>query len=118
MRDLNEMLSFSHMDSCDGKTIADGVTVRPFYLHSTCLALLEMHAGSCIPQHRHIHEQISYVLEGKIEVTVGGEVRILGKGEVFGVKSNLSHSIRALGAGAKMVVASSPLLQDYEFEKQ
>ncbi len=79
------------------------------------MAVLEMAGNSVLPEHKHIHEQISYIIEGQVEVTVGGKIRTLSEGELFGVKSNVSHSFRAHGSGAKMIVASSPLLQDYVF---
>ena len=98
--------------------MADGITVRPFYLHSTCLAILDMEPGSVLPEHKHIHEQITFILKGELEITIDFNTRIVRKGELFSVRSNKPHSYRALGEPVQMVVASSPLLNDYVFSEE
>lgn len=92
--------------------------MRAFYLHSTCLALLEMQSNSVLPEHKHIHEQISYVTEGELQVTVDRDTTTVRKGGLFAVKSNVSHSYRALGQPVRMIVASSPMLRDYVFSEE
>ena len=92
--------------------------MRPFYLHSTCLAIIEMEPGSELPEHKHIHEQISYVVAGEVQVTVDYENRTVHTGELFAVKSNMLHSYRALGKPVRMIIASSPLLRDYVFSEE
>lgn len=92
--------------------------MRPFYLLSTCLAILEMKPGSFLPEHKHIHEQISYILEGEVDVTVDTITKTLHPGDLCSVRSNTSHSCRALGQSVKIVIASSPLLRDYVFGEE
>lgn len=77
-----------------------------------------MEPGSLLPEHKHLHEQISYVLEGEVEATVGTANRTLRPGDLFSVKSNMPHSCRALGQPVRMIVASSPLLRDYVFGEE
>jgi len=77
-----------------------------------------MKPGSLLPEHKHLHEQISYVLEGDVEATVGTSSKTLHPGDVYSVKSNTSHSCRALGQPVRIVVASSPLLRDYIFGEE
>jgi quercetin dioxygenase-like cupin family protein len=77
-----------------------------------------MKPGSLLPEHKHLHEQISYILNGEVEATVGAARRTLRPGDLFSVKSNTSHSCRALGQPVRMVVASSPLLRDYVFGEE
>jgi len=92
--------------------------VRPFYLLSTCLAILEMESGSELPEHKHIHEQISYVVEGEVEVTSGSQRRTVRKGELFAMKSNTLHSYRTANSPVRIIVASSPILRDYVFSQE
>jgi quercetin dioxygenase-like cupin family protein len=79
------------------------------------MAIVDMAPGSILPEHKHIHEQIGYVLEGELEVTVGGKVENVKKAGLFGVKTNTTHSYRALNKPARIIVASSPVLRDYVF---
>jgi quercetin dioxygenase-like cupin family protein len=77
-----------------------------------------MKPGSLLPEHKHLHEQISYVLEGEVEATIDTGSKVLRPGDLFSVKSNTSHSCRALGQPVKIIVASSPLLRDYIFAEE
>jgi len=63
------------------------------------LVLWVLKPGAEVPLHSHPHEQITYVLQGKAEVTVGEEKRIVGPGDVYHVpfQSNLKHEVKVLG---------------------
>lgn len=112
------MFDFCSEKSGQAQDISEGVSVRPFYLLSTCLAILEMKPGSYLPEHKHLHEQISYILEGEVEVTIKANSKLLRPGDLYSVRSNTSHSCRALGQSVKIIIASSPLLQDYVFGEE
>jgi quercetin dioxygenase-like cupin family protein len=44
------------------------------------------------------------VIEGKLEVTIAGQSRIVGRGSVAIVPPNTPHSVRAIRAGRSIVV--------------
>lgn len=77
-----------------------------------------MEPDSELPEHKHIHEQISYVVEGDVQVTTGSQSRTVCKGELFAVKSNTAHSYRTSSNPVRMIVASSPMLRDYVFSEE
>jgi transcriptional regulator with XRE-family HTH domain len=57
----------------------------------------------------HPGEEGGVIVTGKIELTVGGESRILGPGDAYYFKSSLPHRFRNLGREAcEIVSASSP----------
>ena len=60
--------------------------------------------GALIPNHRHPEDVVTLILEGVMEMTVEGETRTVGPGEVFLVPLNTDHSGLILG---KRVVALS-----------
>lgn len=62
--------------------------------------------------HNHHHTQISYVAEGKFEVTIADETRILEKGDSFYVPSNAIHGVVCLEAGT-LVDVFSPMREDF-----
>jgi quercetin dioxygenase-like cupin family protein len=49
-------------------------------------------AGRRFETHRHDQEQITVVLEGRLEVTQGDETRIVGAGGVVHAKSGVPHA--------------------------
>src|SRR5882762_2206185 len=54
-------------------------------------------------------EEGGVIVKGKIELTVGGESRILGPGDAYYFKSSLPHRLRNLGREeCEIVSASSP----------
>jgi transcriptional regulator with XRE-family HTH domain len=57
----------------------------------------------------HAGEEGGVVVRGKIELTVGGETRILGAGDAYYFKSSVPHRFRNLGREeCEIVSASSP----------
>ena len=53
-------------------------------------------AGVSTPEHRHPHAQVSYVLAGRMRVTVGGRSTELSEGGSFIVPPGIVHSGLAL----------------------
>lgn len=47
--------------------------------------------------HEHDHEQIGYILAGKLEVTIDGETEVLGPGDGYCIPPNVRHGFRVLG---------------------
>ena len=57
----------------------------------------------------HAGEEGGVIVKGKIELTVGGESRILGPGDAYYFKSSLPHRFRNIGREeCEIVSASSP----------
>ena len=57
----------------------------------------------------HAGEEGGVVVKGKIEVTVGGESRVLGAGDAYYFKSSVPHRFRNIGREeCEIVSASSP----------
>ena len=55
------------------KKLAPGLT--GYYAHGTSmtLGLVEIKAGSNLPTHHHVQEQITYILEGNLDMTIDGK---------------------------------------------
>lgn len=61
--------------------------------------------------HHHIHTQVSYVADGKFEVTIGNEKKTLQKGDSFFVPSNTTHGVLCLEEGM-LIDVFSPARED------
>ena len=75
------------------------------------LANVELETGCVVPQHAHVHEQVSYVLEGWLRLTIGedgGEVYDLRAGDVVTIPSNVPHAAQALEHTRVLDVFSPP----------
>lgn len=60
------------------------------------LGRLRFEKGYGAVVHQHPHEQIVYIVEGKLEVTLDGETAVMGPGQGFHAPPNLPHKVTAL----------------------
>lgn len=64
------------------------------------------------PVHSHPSEQAGYILSGRLRLTVGGQERTVGAGDVYLIPAAAPHCLRALEAAAVVDVFSPPR-EDY-----
>ena len=77
---------------------------RTFHSPSMTFAHWEFRAGSDIHEHGHPQEEVWQVIEGQLEVTIGGETQVAGPGTVAIVPAGVAHAVRALTDGKAIVV--------------
>lgn len=93
--------------------IAPGFQARIVHSEQMSLAFVEVAAGSVLREHHHVHEQVTTVLEGQFELTVGGELFELSAGETVVIGSNVPHSGRAV-SDCRIVDVFSPVREDFK----
>ena len=98
--------------------IWDGIYGQIHHSNTITCAHITIDAGVSLPEHNHIHEQWSHLLEGEMEWNLGGEKRTMKAGETAYVPSNVPHSARAL-TRCKLIDVFSPVREDWiELEKK
>ena len=95
------------------KELAPGLTGS--YAHGTnmTLGLVEKKAGSNLPLHHHLHEQITYILEGQLDMTIGGQLCSLTAGMYYVIPSNVPHGAVAV-TDCKVIDVFNPVREDYK----
>lgn len=80
--------------------LGQGVS-RKVLAHSENLMAVEVSCekGSAGPVHTHEHEQVSYILSGKFNVTIDGKETVLAKGDSYYAAPNAPHGAVALEDG-------------------
>lgn len=73
----------------------------------------EIEEGAPFPEHKHPHEQITYIIEGELELTVSGETKVVGPGNTVIIPPNALHLGRAITA-CKIVDVFAPVREDYK----
>lgn len=63
--------------------------------------------------HQHVHDQVTYLIDGEIEVQIGEEVRKIGPGGAYRVPSDVPHGIRVLSETARLIDAFTPPREDF-----
>lgn len=95
------------------KEIIKGFKGRFFHANSFTIAFWEIEEGSILPEHSHFHEQSTQVIEGKLELVIGGVSEVLESGMIAKISSNVIHSGKAL-TNCKVTDVFSPIREDYK----
>ena len=93
--------------------VAPGVRIRAPYGENLMLSLLEMDEGAVVNRHHHPHEQGGILLEGRMELSIGDDTRMVEPGEAYLIPPNLPHRAVAIGGPAKVLDIFSPIREDY-----
>ena len=101
-----------NIKNIQSKEIVPGIT--GFYAHGDkqTFGYIEIKAGSVVPEHHHVHEQITYIIEGQLNMMIGGESYPLTAGMYHVIPSNMPHSAVAI-TDCKLIDAFSPVREDY-----
>ena len=95
------------------KEILPGFKGRFVYTNRATIAFWEIEKDSILPEHSHIHEQTTQVIEGKLEMTINNETLVLEPGMIVSIPSNVSHSGKALTT-CKLTDTFCPAREDYK----
>ena len=95
------------------KQLTDGIT--GYYAHGKqmSLGLVELKAGSIVPMHQHVHEQITYILEGQLDMNIDGVPHTLTAGSFYVIPSNVWHGAIAVTA-CKLIDVFAPVREEYK----
>ena len=95
------------------KELVPGIT--GYYTHGSQLTFgyVELKAGSVIPEHMHVQEQITYILEGQLDMVIDGSPCSLKPGMYYVIASNVPHSA-VVTVDSKVIDAFSPVREDYK----
>jgi len=104
---------FTSLRALPGKEIAPGVTMRPLAGAHTMFSCVELAAGAEVPMHSHPHEQLGVVLDGELEMEIGGERRAIRPGDAYVIPGGVPHGARAHAGPARVLDVFYPRREDY-----
>ena len=95
------------------KEIAPGIS--GYYVHGDkhTLGRVEIKKGSIVPEHHHMHEQITYILAGQLDMIIGGEQHSLTEGMYHVIYANVPHSAVAI-TDCVLIDTFSPVREEYK----
>jgi quercetin dioxygenase-like cupin family protein len=91
---------FVHHDDCPLEDLGDGVR-RRILAHGGSMMQVEVQfdTGAVGPMHNHPHEQLTYVLCGEFEFTIGSDTRVVRTGDTLYKRANVMHGCVCRKAG-------------------
>ena len=101
-----------HISTVKGRELRPGLYGRFVHSASMTLSFVDIKKGSVMEEHKHPHEQITYILEGELEMIIGGERMLLTPGMVHVIPGNVPHSAYA-HTDVKVMDAFHPVREDY-----
>ena len=106
-------MPFATLASLPAKAILGGtISGRYAHLDQMTIGEVELAPGILLPMHSHPHEQITYVISGRFEFTVGEQTTILGPGMVALIPGGARHGGKTLTA-CRVIDLFSPVREEY-----
>ena len=94
----------------------DEKSTRRVLIHAGSLMLVEFrfNKGGVGAVHKHDnHEQIGYVAQGSFEITVGGDKKIIAKGDSYYAAKGVPHGVVALEDDSVIIDTFTPIREDF-----
>jgi quercetin dioxygenase-like cupin family protein len=91
-----------------------GGTICGRYAHGDRMTIgdIRLDANTTVPMHEHPHEQITCVIEGRFEFTIGEETTVLEPGSVALIPGGVPHGGRTL-TQCWVIDVFAPVREDY-----
>lgn len=95
------------------RLLVKGIKGRYIHTETTTFGFVKIEKGAILPEHSHFHEQTTQIIEGKLEMIIGGKTKVLKPGMFTIIPSNVPHSAVAL---TNCVVTDTfcPVREDYK----
>ena len=106
-------MPFIDISSVTPLEVLPGCRMRTPYGDNMMLSYLEMDENAVVPLHSHPHEQGGMLLKGRMELTIGDEVRVCEQGSMFIIPPNTPHKAVAIDGPATVLDVFSPVREDY-----
>jgi quercetin dioxygenase-like cupin family protein len=92
-----------------------GARTRTYWGEHMLFSLVEIDANSEVPNHTHPHEQGGVVIEGEMEMGIGGEVRTLKAGDMYIIPGDVEHYAKCGEIPAKALDVFSPVRETFKY---
>jgi len=101
------------LNGLNSKEIVAGYNARFVHTENMTFVFWDVKAGYTLPEHSHMHEQVSHVLEGVFTLTVDGVQHTLQPGKVFVIPSHVKHYGTSV-TDCKLLDVFYPVREDYK----
>lgn len=95
------------------ETVAEGVQRQIMgYDDQIMLVNVKFDKGGIGQMHEHYHSQVTYVVSGTFELTIGGETKTVKGGDAFYIPPHVLHGAVCTEAGV-LIDVFSPIREDF-----
>ncbi|RZM24284.1 MAG: cupin domain-containing protein [Pedobacter sp.] len=101
------------LDTIDSIEVIKGFNARFIHTSAMTLGYWDVEKGSVLPNHSHMHEQVTQVEDGEFQLTVNGDTRTYTKGMVAVIPPYVEHGGIAL-TDCRLFDIFQPVREDYK----
>jgi quercetin dioxygenase-like cupin family protein len=113
MKKFGASAAFLIGDDIPWEVLGEGVKRKIMgYDDSIMLVNVAFKKGAVGSMHKHHHAQVTYVVRGQFEITIGAMTKILKAGDSFYVEPQLSHGAVCFEEGL-LIDVFSPIREDF-----
>ena len=95
------------------ETVGEGVRRQIMgYDDKIRLVNVELEKGGIGPMHQHYHSQVTYVISGQFDLTIGEDTRRMKGGDAFYIPPNVMHGAICVEKGV-LIDVFSPIREDF-----
>ena len=95
------------------KQLMEGITGHYAHGQNMSFGFVEIKAGTIMPKHQHVHEQITYIIEGQLDMDIDGIDYSLTPGCYYVIPSNIWHGATAI-TDCKLIDVFGPVREEYK----
>ncbi len=103
----------SDLKDIESRELVPGFHGKFVHTENMTVVFWEVDAGASLPEHEHMHEQVTNLTEGEFAMTVAGEKQLLKAGSVVVIPSHVRHSGKAL-TRCRITDIFYPVREDYK----
>ena len=113
MKSFGASKEFILGDEVAWETVGEGVRRQIMgYDDKIMLVNVEFDKGGVGPMHQHYHSQVTYVISGQFDLTIGEETKRMKGGDAFYIPPNVMHGAICVEKGV-LIDVFSPIREDF-----
>ena len=105
-------MPFITLDELQTRELVPGFWGKMVHTEGMTFSHWIIKAGAELPVHQHLHEQVSFLVEGTLEFTLDGITERIVPGKLVVIPSNVPHSAKAL-TDCVVIDVFQPVRDDY-----
>lgn len=106
-------MPFINFNDTPHQKIMDGIHGALHHSEQLTFGHIILEEGAILPQHHHMQEQWTHVLDGQLQFTLDGETQVMTHGMSVHIPSNVPHSAVAL-TKCKVIDGFMPVREDFK----
>lgn len=113
MKSFGASKEFIMGDEVAWETVGEGVRRQIMgYDDKIMLVNVEFDKGGVGQMHQHYHSQVTYVISGQFDLTIGDETKRMKGGDAFYIPPNVLHGAICVEKGV-LIDVFSPIREDF-----